>query len=74
MLIYEKDGMEDVSGPQTCKMYMSTLVEYLKKRKWPYGNFDVNSNNVNATIKENLAKELGIKYASRFLHICLLCS
>lgn len=63
LLVYEKDDLDEVSGPQTCKLFMSTFVEYLKKKKWPYGNFDLETNNVNATIKENLAKELGLKYS-----------
>jgi hypothetical protein len=28
-----------------------------------YGSFDLQSNNINASIKENLAKELGLKYS-----------
>jgi hypothetical protein len=68
MLVYEKDDMDDVSGPQTCKLFMTTVVEYLKEKKWPYGNFDLKTNNVNATIKENLAKELGLKYAGKFFY------
>jgi len=63
MLIYDKDDMEDVSGPHSCKLFMSTFIEYLKDNKWSYGNFDLKTNNINATIKENLAKELGLKYA-----------
>lgn len=65
MLMYDKDGLEEVSGPHTCKFFMSTFVEFLKEEKMSYGSFDLQANNVNATIKDNLAKELGLKYSGK---------
>lgn len=63
MLMYEKDGLEEVSGLHTCKFFMSTFVEFLKEEKMSYGSFDLESNNINDTIKDNLAQELGLKYS-----------
>lgn len=66
MLMYDKDDMSEVSGPQTCKFFMSSLAEYLKTNQWPFGTFDLKTNNVNASTKEILAKELGLKYSGKW--------
>jgi hypothetical protein len=62
--MYEKDGMEEVSGLQTCRFFMSSMVESLKKG-WSFSAFDLDTNNVNATINENLQTHLGLKYAGK---------
>lgn len=62
--MYEKDGMEEVSGLQTCRFFMSSMVESLRKG-WSFSAFDLDTNNVNATINENLQTHLGLKYAGK---------
>ncbi|ODM92174.1 Atrial natriuretic peptide receptor 3, partial [Orchesella cincta] len=62
-LMYDKEDMREVSGNYTCKFFMETVAQYLKENKWPFGNFDLKTNNVNASVKETLAKELGLKYS-----------
>lgn len=71
MLIYDKDDMSEVSGDQTCKLFMSTVAQYLRNKKWAFGNFDLKTNNVNASVKENLANELGLKYAGKQIQFCI---
>ena len=67
MLMYEKDGMEEVSGLQTCRFFMTSIVEYLKG--FSFNTFDLNTNNVNASLKENLQNHLGLKYAGEYLYL-----
>ena len=64
MLVYDKEGMEEVSGSQTCKFFMSTVVEYLKLEYYHFENLDL-GNNPTISLHERLGKAMGIRFASK---------
>jgi len=63
--MYDKEDMSEVSGIYTCKFFMESVAQYLKENKWPFGNFDLKTNNVNASVRTVLEKELGLKYSGK---------
>lgn len=64
MLIYDKNGYFEVSGKDTCKLYMETLVEYLKKENLTYGLYDLQKY-PDLNFKDHLPQEVGNNYGSK---------
>ncbi|XP_049814031.1 uncharacterized protein LOC126260736 [Schistocerca nitens] len=63
MLVYDKNGYRQVSGNDTCKMYMQTQVEYLKERGMPYGVYDLGKYPEDGDFTEYLRLELQYTYS-----------
>ncbi|CAG7700227.1 unnamed protein product [Allacma fusca] len=62
LLMYEKDGRDDVSGPHTCKFFMSTVVDDLKKFVIDYDTLDL-ENTANVSLHERMGDSMRSKYA-----------
>ncbi|KAG8224596.1 hypothetical protein J437_LFUL009438 [Ladona fulva] len=61
LLMYDVDGYSSVSGIQTCKMMMSTLVWFLKNSTKTYSSYDMQKNAKDGLL-ENLRREVGTTY------------
>lgn len=64
MLIYDKNGYRQVSGEDTCKMFMQTQVQFLKERSIPYGVYDLGKY-PGSDFKEYLKQELQYTYSGK---------
>lgn len=62
-LVYERNGLTNVSGKFTSKLMMETLVEYLKIKGINYRAYDLGKNNL--SLAENLKREIGNEYSSK---------
>lgn len=67
MLIYDRNGYRELSGEDTCKMYMQTLVASLKNESLAYGVYDLEKYPDDNYV-EYLRTELGFIYT-----IVVLC-
>ncbi|KAL1122575.1 hypothetical protein AAG570_002905 [Ranatra chinensis] len=56
LLVYQKDGCESLSGKNTCKLMMETLVEHLKAEGIHYNAYDMSKNAL--SLRENLLNEI----------------
>ncbi|CAH1398450.1 unnamed protein product [Nezara viridula] len=63
-LVYERNGLTNVSGKFTSKLMMETLVEFLKIKGINYRAYDLEKNNL--SFAENLKREIGNEYASKW--------
>lgn len=71
MLMYEINGLEEVSGHHTCRFFMTSLVEYLKKG-WTFDTFNLDTNSMNASLADVLGSHLGLKYSGKYFTLILL--
>ena len=62
--MFDIEAYAEVSGPQTCKLVMSSLVADLKSSNISYVPYDFDSNKF-LTAADLLRKELGVDYAGK---------
>ncbi|XP_049814033.1 atrial natriuretic peptide receptor 3-like [Schistocerca nitens] len=67
MLIYDRNGYRALSGEDTCKMYMQTMVGALKNESLAYGVYDIEKY-PDRNYVEYLRTELGFTYTSEYPH------
>ena len=60
-LMYEINGYHRVSGPQTCKLAMASLVEDLKRHNISYDLYDLETNKYLSAV-HYLRQQLGLDY------------
>ena len=73
--MFEIEAYHEVSGPQTCKLVMASLVEELKLSNISYSHYDLDSNKFLPTA-DLLRKQLGVENAgnSTTIHLPLFLS
>ena len=66
--MFEIEAYHEVSGSQTCKLVMSSLVAELKSSNISYAHYDFDSNKFLSTT-DLLRKQLGIEYAGKSVNL-----
>lgn len=69
-LVYNVNDYEEVSGRQTSQLMMKSLVKFLKNENFIYGSYDLDKNK-DETVKDNLRRELGHEYSSKYRVKCV---